>query len=92
MAYRLLFYDYVPDILERRDPFRPEHLANVRTLMADGTIVLAGATGEPPDGAVIIFQTDDATLIDRFVAADPYVQNGLVTGWRVKPWAVVPPA
>jgi hypothetical protein len=23
------------------------------------------------------------------VAADPYVSNGLVTGWRVRPWTTV---
>src|SRR5262245_19917916 len=88
----LLFYDYVPDILERPGPYRPDRLAAIRERMAAGTCLLAGAAGDPPDSAVFVFKTDDVAEIDAFVRADPYVINGLVTGWRVKPWALVPPA
>jgi uncharacterized protein YciI len=27
--------------------------------------------------------------VETFVAADPYVRNGLVTAWRVRPWTTV---
>jgi uncharacterized protein YciI len=27
--------------------------------------------------------------VEGFAAADPYVVNGVATGWRVEPWNVV---
>jgi uncharacterized protein len=85
----LLLYRYVPDILERRDPYRAEHLELVRGWKADGRIVIAGALGDPPHGAAFGFRVDDRAEIDRFVSADPYVAAGLVTERRVEPWTVV---
>lgn len=86
----LLFYDYVVDIAERRAPFREAHLGLVRDLAAAGTLLLAGALAEPLDGAVYLFApAGDASAVEDFVARDPYVAEGLVTGWRVRPWTVV---
>ena len=31
----------------------------------------------------------EGATIGDFVQADPYVANGIVTGWRVRPWTVV---
>jgi uncharacterized protein YciI len=28
-------------------------------------------------------------VVEAFTKADPYVQNGLVTGWRIREWNVV---
>ncbi|MFN0094219.1 MAG: YciI-like protein [Dehalococcoidia bacterium] len=87
--YYLLFYDYVPDILTKREPHRAEHLGNARALHAEGGLVMAGAAGDPVDSAVFIFKADSPAAIEAFIASDPYVKNGLVTGWRIKPWNVV---
>ena len=87
-AYHVLFYDYVPDILERRGPHRDGHLAWLRTWAADGRMVAAGALGDPPRGAAIVFRVDDPAQIEEYVDGDPYVAAGLVTGWRVEPWAL----
>ncbi|MEJ2346536.1 MAG: YciI-like protein [Gammaproteobacteria bacterium] len=87
--YYLLFYDYVDHIAERRTPFRDRHLALARDAQRRGELVLGGAVGEGLDGAVLAFRTDDVTAVEAFVAADPYVDNGLVTRWRIEPWHVV---
>ena len=84
---QVLFYEYVGDILERREPFRAEHLAGIRAGLEDGRIVMAGPLGDPPHGAAIVF-ADQATA-EAFARSDPYVANGLVTGWRVEPWTLV---
>jgi uncharacterized protein YciI len=88
-VHQLLFYDYVPDILERREPHREAHLAHAQSWKADGRIVMAGALGDPPHGAAFVFRLDDAEAVRPFVEADPYVAAGLVTDWRVEPWKVV---
>ncbi|MDQ2882214.1 MAG: YciI-like protein [Actinomycetota bacterium] len=87
--YSLLFYDYVPDIVERRAPFREAHLALVGEAHERGHLLMAGALAEPADGAVFVFTTDDRSVVENFVASDPYVRQGLVTAWRIRPWNVV---
>lgn len=89
VVHHCLFYDYVEDVVEKRAPLRADHLALAREWKAGGRIVMGGALGEPPHGALFVFCVDDPTLIEEFVAADPYVLGGIVTGHRVVPWTVV---
>jgi uncharacterized protein YciI len=89
VVHQVLFYDYVENAVERRAPFREAHLAHARSYKQDGRIVMAGALGTPPTGGMFVFLVDDPAEIDEFVAADPYVQNDIVTGHRVVPWNVV---
>ncbi len=88
----ILFYDYVPDILDRRGPHREEHLGRIAEQAAAGRVVMAGALGDPPTGAAIVFAGAAAGDVEAFAEGDPYVRNGLVTGRRVVPWTVVAPA
>ena len=83
----VLFYEYVADILERRVPHREAHLAELRAGKDDGRILMAGPLGDPPHGAAIVFVDRDPA--EAFARADPSVTNGLVTAWRVEPWALV---
>ena len=85
----LLSYDYVPDVLEKRTPFRPDHLALLREFHAAGKVLLAGAYDPPTDGALFVFKVDSAADVEAFVRRDPYVKNGVVTGHRVRSWNVV---
>ncbi len=89
IKYFALLYDVVDGFVEKRTPYRPAHLAAVRDAHARGELVLAGALGDPADGALLVFRADGAEPVERFAAADPYVVSGLVTRWRVRPWAVV---
>ena len=82
----VLFYDYVDDIVERRKPFREEHLRMVGELKAEGLVVMGGALGDPPHGAAIVFRF--AKDAEDFVQRDPYVREGLVTAHRVEPWTI----
>jgi uncharacterized protein YciI len=88
-VHYLLFYDYVENVVERRAPFREGHIALAREAHERGELVMAGAYADPVDGAVFVFRADDPSVVDGFVQADPYVANGIVTGWRVRPWTVV---
>jgi hypothetical protein len=84
----LVFYDYVEDIVERRVPYREEHLARLAAAKEAGVVLAAGALGDPPTGAAIVVAGDPAAA-EALIAGDPYVVNGLVTGWRIVPWNVV---
>jgi hypothetical protein len=86
---QVLFYQYVEDILERRGPHREAHLARINQWRDDGKIVIAGAVGSPPTGAVIVFDVDDPGELETFAADDPYVVAELVTELRIEPIALV---
>ena len=85
----LLFYDVSSDYLERRGAYRAQHLALAWDAQAKGNLVLAGALGNPADGAVFHFRGDSIAAAEEFVKADPYVRNGLVTRWRIREWITV---
>jgi len=89
MGYYLLEYVLVDDYLARRASLREAHLALAREANQRGDLVLAGALAEPPDRAVLIWRTDDRTVVEHFAEDDPYVRKGLVTSWTIRPWTVV---
>ncbi len=85
----LLLYDVVPDYLARRAPLREAHLALGRAAVERGELLLGGALADPADGAVLLFQGPSPAAAEAFAAADPYVREGLVTRWQVRPWTTV---
>lgn len=89
MNYYALFYYVVDDYVARRTVFREQHLGLARAAQARGELVIAGAFSDPADSALLVFRVADRATVEAFVAADPYVQNGLVTRWEIRPWTVV---
>lgn len=85
----LLFYDLNPDYLELRAAYRDEHLALAWAAHERGELILGGSLAEPVDVAVLLFRGDSPDVAREFALSDPYVQHGLVTAWRVRPWTTV---
>ena len=81
----ILTYDYVADVLEKRGPHREKHLELAKELCISG-----GPTtpldAEVPTGALFIFA--DTEKANSFVKQDPYVTEGIVTGWNIQEWTV----
>jgi uncharacterized protein len=96
MNYYALIYEVVDDYVARRGEFREQHLRVAREVRERGELVLAGAFAEPVDRALLVFRTDEKNKVEDFARKDPYVVNGLVKKWEVRPWKVVvghePPA
>ena len=86
--YYFLFYDYVENVVERRAPYRDAHLKLAREALDRGELVMGGAFADPVDGAVLLFEAGDPSVVDAFVKQDPYVAAGIVRGWRIRPWTV----
>ena len=88
----LLTYDYIPDVLEKRGPFRAEHLQLAQDAVDAGKCVHGGPkgplepAGSPPNGAVFIFY--DLESAQDFVNKDPYVSGGIVTAHTIEAWTV----
>ncbi len=88
-GYFVLQYDYIENVVEKRAPLREAHLKLARAAHARGELLLGGALADPVDTGLLVFRVDDRAVVERFVAADPYVKGGIVKAWRVRPWTVV---
>jgi len=89
MAYYALFYHVVDGFVERRQPFREAHLSHARHAAQRGELALGGALAEPADTPLIVFRGDSPDAAKAFAEKDPYVRNGLVQRWEIRPWNVV---
>jgi uncharacterized protein len=89
MNYYAVIYHYVADYMARRGQFREEHFQLARAAHDSGELILGGAFADPADGALLVFRAADKSAVEDFVRADPYVINGLVTSWEIRPWTVV---
>jgi uncharacterized protein YciI len=89
MRYYLLVYRVVDDYVLRRAPFREEHLRLAREAKDRGDLILGGALADPVDKALLVFRVNNPEIVTRFIQNDPYVKNGLVLHWEIRPWTVV---
>ena len=87
--YYLLHYEYVEDIVSKREPYRDQHLRLLNALQDNDQVILAGAVGNPVTGATFVFKVHSEDIIQSFVNNDPYVANQLVTEFVIEPWTVV---
>ncbi len=89
MNYYILFYKTIEDYVEKRAPYRSEHLKLAKEAHERGDIIMAGAFAEPADGAALIFKGESPKVAEDFANNDPYVKNGLIKEWSIRPWTVV---
>jgi uncharacterized protein YciI len=87
--YYVLIYHLTDDYLARRGAFRAEHLQLAADAQSRGELVLGGATSDPADTALLVWRAEDSTVVESFVNSDPYVKNGLIARWEIRPWTVV---
>ena len=85
MARFVLWGTYCADALEKRAPYRDEHLARLQSLKEQGTLVTLG----PTEGSTHVFGIFDADSIDvvrRLVEDDIYWKQGILKALEVYPW------
>ncbi|CAF0740885.1 unnamed protein product [Adineta steineri] len=85
----VLQYEYVCDVVEKRKPHREAHLSFIGKQVENGNVLLGGAVSSPPTSALIIFRNLSSNEIEQFAKQDPYVINGIVTKYTVKPYMAV---
>lgn len=90
-----------PDSLEQRLAVRPEHLARLHALQAEGRLLLAGPCPaiDSPDpgpagfsGSLIVAEFASLEAARAWADADPYVAAGVYARVTVKPFKRVLPA
>ncbi|GLI02505.1 hypothetical protein Pa4123_77830 [Phytohabitans aurantiacus] len=84
----LVIYQYVPDMEQRRTESRPAHIAWLKERAEAGRLILAGATLDPVDSAVLIVRGEDILAVRRMLLDDPYAAANLIVGVTVRPMGV----
>lgn len=87
VTYYVVIYHTVDNYKEKRQPYRNAHLSKVQEAFEAGDIVMGGALDDPADQALIVFRASEEA--QKFVENDPYVTNGLISKWQIRPWKVV---
>lgn len=99
MWYAIIAED-MPDSLAKRLAARPEHLARLHALQADGRLFVAGphpaTDSENPaeagfTGSLIIAEFTSLDAAQAWAAADPYITAGVYQHVTVKPFKKVLP-
>jgi len=99
MLYAIIATD-VANSLEKRLAARPEHLARLQQLKAEGRIVLAGPhpavdSNDPGaagfSGSLIVAEFDSLAAAQAWAEADPFVTAGVYANVVVKPYKQVLP-
>lgn len=62
----------------------PEHKAWYEQFAARGELLMIGPFANREEGAMSVFK--DRESAERFVAGDPFVLRGVISGWSVREW------
>jgi uncharacterized protein len=66
----------------------PAHQATYTEFMARGVLLSLGPFTDR-SGSIAVFATQEAA--EEFVAADPFVANGVISKWHIREWREVTP-
>jgi uncharacterized protein len=81
----VLNYRAVEDFMPLAREHGASHVARLRQFHSAGTLLMVGTLREPMNGdALGVFTTREAA--EDFVSSDPFVLNGVVESWSVRPW------
>lgn len=97
----MIYGEDVPDSAQARAAARPVHLERIRALADEGRAVLAGPLPaiDSPDpgpagmhGSLMVLEFESLDAAKAWIAADPYVTQGVFARVTVKPFKTVFPA
>jgi len=81
----VVLYQSADDVASKAPAHFPAHRARIDDFARRGTLVMVGAFGQPQEeGSMAIFTTREAA--EEFVRDDPFVLNGVVSGWQIREW------
>jgi hypothetical protein len=81
----VLWGTYCDNALEKRTPYREEHLAGLQKLKNAGTLITLGPT-EGSTHVFGIYEADRLEQVETLVKDDIYWRQGIWTDVKVYPW------
>jgi uncharacterized protein YciI len=85
MAKFVLWGTYCENALEKRTPFREEHLAGLRRQKEEGVLLTLGPT-EASTHVFGIYEADRLEQVEAVLHSDVYWREGIWTELKVYPW------
>ncbi len=76
---------YCENVLEKRDPYRQDHLDGLAKQKASGLLITLGPTKDTTK-VFGIYEAEDEATVRQLVENDPYWKNGIWTEYCVKEW------
>lgn len=84
----VLEYKYVPNMLERRVPYREAHLKYAEAFVQRKVLLAGGAVLPEVHKGLLVFEAEGRDVVETFAKNDPYVVHGLVTHFDIGEWAI----
>jgi len=81
----VLWGTYCENALEKRTPYRDEHLSGLRRLKEEGVLITLGPT-EGSTHVFGIFEAESQEQVEAILHADVYWRHGIWTALQVYPW------
>lgn len=79
--------------VEKRLAVRPQHVARLEQLNAEGRVITAGAMPKDPSnpqagfyGSTMILEFDDREALDEWLKDEPFIKEGIYSHVDVKPF------
>jgi uncharacterized protein YciI len=81
----VLWGRYCDNALEKRTPFRAEHLAGLQRQKESGVLLTLGPT-EASTHVFGIYEAENRAQVEELIRADIYWRQGIWTAFEVHPW------
>ncbi len=81
----VLWGTYCADALERRTPYRDEHLAGLQRQKEEGVLITLGPTADTSH-VFGLYEATDLETVESLVKGDIYWRQGIWTAVEVYPW------
>jgi len=81
----VLWGTYCADALERRTPFRDDHLAGLQRQKEDGVLLTLGPTADTSH-VFGLYEAEERETVESLVKGDIYWRQGIWTAVEIYPW------
>ena len=81
----VLWGTYCDNALEKRTPFRDEHLAGLQQQKDSGVLITLGPT-QASTHVFAIYEAESQQQVEELLRNDVYWRNGIWTELQVHPW------
>jgi len=81
----VLWGTYCSDVLERRTPYREEHLEGLNRQKEQGVLITLGPT-QNLSHVFGIYDADSRDVVEELVTGDVYWRQGIWTAYEIHPW------
>ena len=88
MPKYILFGSYCDHVLEKREPYRKDHLNGIKKQKEAGVVIAIGPTQDLTK-VFGIYEAENEAIVRQLIEADPYWKNGIWTEYEVKEWIQV---